>query len=234
MTTGDILGLLFSYVYAFGLLFVVESLGKRLSWSQSSTRKIIHIGAGMWVWGLVALFDHWYFGVFPFATFIILNYLFYKKQSFSQMDDEKSSPGTVYFAFSITVLFLFLWRTDALIDRVQIAIAATMAMTLGDAFAAIVGQKWGRGKYTISNTTRTLSGSLAMFLFSFFGIFASLYLVPGSSLSANSAVLSLHTVLLFSVITAFAATIFEAISPASTDNLSVPLLSGLILFLLIG
>jgi phytol kinase len=234
MTAIEVLGLLLSYVYAFGLLLIVESVGKKLSWSQSSTRKIIHIGAGMWVWGILAFFDHWYFGIIPFATFIILNYLFYKKQSFTQMDDEKSTPGTVYFAFSITLLFLLFWRTDALIDRVQIAVAAVMAMTLGDAFAAIIGQKWGRGRYTIMKATRTLTGSLAMLIFSFIGIFISLYFIPGSTLSPNSAVLSIQTILAYSTIAALSATLFEALSPSGTDNLTVPLLTGFILFLLIG
>jgi len=234
MTSNDIIGLILSYVYAFGLLFIVEAAGKHFSWTQNATRKIIHIGAGLWVWAVIALFDHWAIGVIPFATFIILNYLFYKKQSFSQMDDEKSSPGTVYFAVSITILFLLFWRTDALIDRVQIAVAAIMAMTLGDAFAAIVGQKWGRGAYSFLGATRTLTGSAAMLLFSLLGIFISLYVIPGSFASPNSAVLSLQSTLFYSVLAACLATIAEGLSPAGTDNLSVPLISGLVLFLLIG
>lgn len=234
MTINDILGFILSYVYAFGLLFIVETAGKQFSWTQNVTRKIIHIGAGLWVWGVIVLFDHWFIGIIPFATFIILNYLFYRKQSFSQMDDEKSTPGTVYFALSITILFLFFWRTDALIDRVQIAVAAIMAMTLGDAFAAIIGQKWGRGAFTFLGATRTLTGSAAMLVFSFLGIFISLTFIPGSTLSPNSAVLSLQTTLYFSILAACIATLAEALSPAGTDNLSVPLISGLVLFLLIG
>ena len=234
MTAGDILGLILSYVYAFSLLFIVEALGKHFSWPQSSSRKIIHIGAGLWVWGIIVLFDHWTFGIIPFATFIFLNYIFYKKQSFSQMDDQKSSPGTVYFAISITLLFALFWRTGTLIDRVQIAVAAVMAMTLGDGFAAVVGQKWGRGIYKIFGATRSLTGTTAMFVFSFVGIFLSLYFIPGTNLSPNSAVLSLQTALLFSFITALAASVVEAFSPAGTNNLTVPLLAGLVLFLFIG
>ena len=46
MSNGDILGLILSYVYAFGLLIIVETIGKKLSWEQDLTRKIIHIGEG--------------------------------------------------------------------------------------------------------------------------------------------------------------------------------------------
>ncbi len=48
MTAGDIWGLVLSYVYAFSLLLIVEFIGKKLDWSQFFTRKIIHIGAGLW------------------------------------------------------------------------------------------------------------------------------------------------------------------------------------------
>ena len=138
MSQGDIIGLILSYIYAFGLLLIVEALGRQLSWPQHLTRKVIHIGAGMWTWGILYFFDHWYFGVIPFATFIVMNYVFYRRQTFQQMDDEASSPGTVYFAFSITVLFILFWRTGSPLDRVPIAMAAVMTMTWGDALAHIV------------------------------------------------------------------------------------------------
>jgi phytol kinase len=76
MSQRDVIGLVASYVYAFGLLFVVEAVGRRLKWPQDFTRKIIHIGAGLWIWGLLALFEHWTIGLIPFATFIVLNYIF--------------------------------------------------------------------------------------------------------------------------------------------------------------
>ena len=143
MSQGDIIGLILSYIYAFGLLLIVEALGRQLSWPQHLTRKVIHIGAGMWTWGILYFFDHWYFGVIPFATFIVMNYVFYRRQTFQQMDDEASSPGTVYFAFSITVLFILFWRTGSPLDRVPIAMAAVMTMTWGDALAHIVHLELG-------------------------------------------------------------------------------------------
>ena len=59
MTINDLIGLLASYAYAFGLLFIVEAIGKALKWPVHFTRKIIHIGAGLWVWGILYYFDHW-------------------------------------------------------------------------------------------------------------------------------------------------------------------------------
>jgi dolichol kinase len=234
VTRYDILGLVLSYVYAFGLLFIVEAFGKRFDISQNITRKIIHIGAGLWVWAIVAIFDHWTIGIIPFATFIVLNYLFAKKQSFEQMDDSQSTLGTVYFAFSITVLFLAFWRSDALIDRAPIAVAATMAMTLGDACAALIGQRFGKMTFHFFGNTKTAAGSVSMFIFSFVGIFFSLSVLSGSSLSPASVVLSVQLITIYALFSSLAATIAEALSPAGTDNLTVPLLTGLVLYLLIG
>ncbi len=232
MTRGDIIGLVLSYVYAFGMLLGVEALGKALKWPQHFTRKIIHMGAGLWIWGILYFFDHWYFGIIPFATFIILNYVFYRQQTFKQMDTEESSPGTIYFAVSITILTAALWRTGGAIDRVPYAVAAVMAMTIGDAMASILGRRFGKHHYTTFGHTRSWEGSAAMVIFSFLVIFLVLRFVPGSALSPNSFVLGPKSVLILSVVGSLIATAAEGLSPAGTDNLSVPLLTGLVLVLL--
>lgn len=232
MSRGDIIGLILSYVYAFGLLFSVEAVGKTLKWPQIFTRKIIHIGAGLWIWGILVLFDHWYYGIIPFATFIVLNYIFYRQQSFKAMDTTGSTLGTVYFAISITVLFALLWRTGGAVDRGPVAAAGVMAMTLGDGMASIVGNRWGRHTYTVLKSTRSWEGTLAMALFGFLGIFLTLWLLPGSALSPYSVPLGTARALLVALIGTAVAVIAEGVSPLGTDNLSVPLLTGLALYLL--
>jgi phytol kinase len=219
-----------SYAYAFGLLFAVEGLGRRLRWRQALTRKVIHIGAGMWIWGILALFDHWYFGIIPFATFIGLNYAFYRRQSFGAMDTSESTPGTIYFAFSITVLFVLLWRTGGAPDRVPIAAAAVMAMTLGDAAASLVGERWGRHTYTVHGHTRSWEGTAAMACVSLVSIGVVALWLPGSGLSPHSAGWTPGGRVAITAVGAAIATLSEAISPAGTDNLSVPLLSGLAMY----
>ena len=232
MFRNDVIGLLLSYVYAFGLLFAVEGVGKKLQWSQDVTRKIIHIGAGMWVWGILYFFENWYYGIIPFATFILLNYAFYRQQTFKQMDNSQSTPGTVYFAFSIAVLMAWLWRTDNAHDHVPIAIAAIMAMTWGDAFASLVGIRWGRNFYQVFGHRRSWQGSAAMACVSFVAIVITLMALPGSCLSPSSQSFGTVDVLRLALIATVVATSAEALSPKGTDNLSVPLLTGLTLWAL--
>ena len=163
MSNSDFIGLAASYSYATTLLVVGELLRRMYGHKQDLTRKIIHIGAGMWVFGVLVLFDHWEIGILPFATFIFFNYLFYRYRVFGAMDAESNSPGTVYFAISVTLLFGLLWRPDSPVDRVPIAVAGVMAMTWGDALAALIGKRIGQHRYRVGQSERSWEGSAAMF-----------------------------------------------------------------------
>lgn len=230
---GDVSGLILSYLYAGSLLVLSELLVRKFGWKQFVTRKLVHIGAGMWIWGILYFFDTWYMGIIPFATFIVLNYIIYKFKILEGVDEEDSSPGTVYFAFSITVLLLLFWRTGGVSDRVFIAAAAVMAMTWGDGLASLIGKTWGRHSYTFFEHTRTIEGSAAMFLASFTGVYLTLTLLPGSVLSPNSLPMDPSYILPAAIASALVGTAAEAVSPAGTDNVSVPLLTAAVLWLFV-
>src|SRR5713226_343374 len=105
MTTGDVLGLILSYAYACSLLIIIEAIRRWRNYPTDFTRKLVHIGAGMWIWGMLLLFDHWYLAIIPTATFIFFNALFLRFHIFSAMDPKEGATyGTVYFAFSCTLL----------------------------------------------------------------------------------------------------------------------------------
>src|SRR5579863_8514934 len=89
MTQGDLLGLLFSYLYAFTLLIVIEAIRRWRNYPTDFTRKLVHIGAGMWIWVVLLLFDHWWLAIIPTGTFIILNALFLRFRIFSAMDPKE-------------------------------------------------------------------------------------------------------------------------------------------------
>jgi phytol kinase len=144
--TNHFIGLAISYIYATSLLIIGEGLHRLFHVKPDLTRKVIHIGAGMWVLGVLLLFNRWEIGIIPFATFIGLNYLFYRYRIIGAMDSEDSSPGTVYFAISVTLLFGLLWRPEGPVDSAPIAVAGIMAMTWGDALAALIGKRFGQHK----------------------------------------------------------------------------------------
>lgn len=226
MTARDLIGLGISFAYPVLLLGLAESIRRWLGFAQDFTRKIIHIGAGMWVFAVLWLFDTWYIGIIPFAAFILLNYIFYRYRLFKAMDSGDSTPGTVYFALSITLLFLALWRTDSPDDRSYVAAAGAMAMTWGDSMASIIGRRWGRHHYTIAGSQRSWEGSAALFLAAGVSMFLTLLLVPGSALSPYTLSPGIGVALVAALSGALAAALAEGVSPAGTDNLSVPLVAG--------
>ena len=80
----DWLALIISYVYVFAMIGVGEGLRKWLgqakpgTYSTEFTRKLIHISVGMWAFGTVLLFEHWYFAIVPPLSFVVLNYISYR------------------------------------------------------------------------------------------------------------------------------------------------------------
>lgn len=230
MTSQDWIALGISYAYASGLLVLAEVIRRWRGYPQDFTRKLVHIGAGMWVFGVLALFDSWYIGVIPFATFIGINFLLWRFKVLEAMDAPDSSPGTVYFAISITILFLLFWRKGLPGDLGFIAAAGTMAMTWGDALAAIVGRRLGRRSYTVMGSTRTWEGTAVMFVASAVAMFLTILLVPGSPLGPTSPPLGVGVALVAALVGAGVAAAAEAVSPAGTDNLSVPLLAAGVVF----
>ncbi|MBI2846059.1 MAG: phosphatidate cytidylyltransferase [Chloroflexi bacterium] len=216
----DILGIILSFVLAFGMIGVAEFSRRRWGVPRQVTRKAIHIAAGMWVLGIIAIFDHWWMGIIPPAAFILLNYLFWKHQIFKAMDALQEGWGTVAFAFSITLLLALFWSQG----RPEIPAAGLMPMVWGDSSAALVGTYFGRHKYSFRGQVRSWEGSAAMFTFGFLATWLALLALglPESSLTN-------------SLIVAGGATVVEAISPKSADNLTVPFVScGLLYVLIVG
>lgn len=217
------IGLLISYLYAGGLLIIGEVLHRQLHISNDLTRKVVHVGAGMWIFGVLSLFDSWQFGVIPFATFIVLNYVFFRMKLFKGIDSDTASMGTVYFAISITILSIALWRPEGPIDHAPAVVAGVMAMTWGDALAALIGKRYGRHTYTINGGTRSYEGSAVMFVVSLIVIGLSLTLLPGSELTPYADLPNGSALVIATVLGATVATVVEAVSPHGTDNLTVPI-----------
>jgi len=181
------------------------------------TRKFVHIGVGLWAIGTVLVFETWYFAVIPPLSFIVLNYISYRREVFKAMElADKSNLGTVYFPISFALVIALCWA------RPTIIAAGLMPMTWGDAFASIIGRRWGTHRYTIGGSTRSLEGSAAMFLFSLASVFLVLWGF-GTPLVVAGA---------YALVVAAVATLVEAVSIKGLDNITVPLASALVLWLL--
>jgi phytol kinase len=98
-----------------------------------------------------------------------------------------------------------------------------MLMAWADGLADPIGRRYGTHKYRIAGSTKSVEGSLGFLAVGFLAVAGALmFFGMLSSLPAS------FSILLFSLAFAALGTLIEAVSPAGTDNLTVPV----ILFLL--
>jgi phytol kinase len=182
--------------------------------SVDVTRKFVHIAVGMIAFPLALLFSAWQFAIIPPLAFIVVNYVSYRRQIFAGMETgERGQLGTVYFPISFSILIPLLWSQPALL------VASLMPMTWGDAFAALIGQRYGKRKFTVLGQTRSLEGTIVMFAFSLLAVFLALVFFAQP----------IATSFVFALVVALIASVVEALSPFGIDNLTVPLSSAIVL-----
>jgi phytol kinase len=213
----DTLALIASFIYVFAMIGVAEGLRKWRGYSVEFTRKFIHIAVGMWAFGTVLLFERRAFAIIPPLAFVAINALSYWQGTFKAMETgEKGQLGTVYFPLSFAALIWVLW------GRPHLVVASLMPMTWGDALAAVLGRRIGQHRYTVARSTRSLEGSVVMFLASWAATLVALVLLAPEPLGPAAAVGA-------AAATALAAAAVEAASPWGIDNLTVPAVSALVL-----
>ncbi len=167
------------------------------------SRKICHSMLSLWVFIMVyGLESLWTRAIGPFL-FIFLNILLPKTKAGAFLKKTDSPDiGLIAFPFSLLVLSVIYSLGEI---RAESVIAAVLIMGFGDAGAGIIGT--GRG-----NTSKSLAGSLAMFLISF------ILILIFTDLRLSAA-----------LIAAFAAAAIEYITPSGFDNLTVPLIMARVL-----
>jgi phytol kinase len=200
-----------AFFYSF--LFVMSVLGiatlsYRVQFVDAETsRKLIHIGVAHWFF-FVPLFESLFVAMVAPVSFIGLNYLSQRFALVKSMERENPADyGTVYYAISLSLITYVSVVFDLYIE----GLIAMMILGWGDGLAALVG------RFVKSPSLRegkSVSGSLAMVTVSF--------LV--SSLLLQSIILSIGIAIL--------ATALEVLTPKGFDNLTVPLIPLLLLWVL--
>ena len=216
----NLYGLIISILYI-GLVILLSNLFTKAS--KEASRKFIHIMLSNW-WIIAMIFFNnvWFASILP-AIFIIINYLSYKYDLIKEMerDDNDSTEktlGTVYYTISLLILSI---TTFGIINKPLVGLIGVLIMGYGDGFAAIAGQSIKSKSFKIFGSTKSIAGSATMFII-------SLIIVSGAF-----AYLGINLWLIKSILIAFIVTVFEAVSPKGTDNLTIPLLSSLLVYCMI-
>jgi uncharacterized protein (TIGR00297 family) len=210
------------------LIALSELLRRRMNWSEEFNRKLVHILVGMLMFFIPILLQTSLPMVLIATFFTISNFIALRKGLLKGMHGARHSYGTVYYPLSFLILVLLCWP-----NHVIIIIASMIVLALGDAAAAIVGESISHPReYVLIEDRKSLQGSLTMFLVSALVIFLILLFYPflESTLNIDSPWIALWFALLVAAITTAA----EALGSKGSDNLSVPLLTALVLYFLLN
>lgn len=185
---------------------------------EEASRKFIHILlSNIWIIYCIFIDILWVAAILP-AVFIVINSLSYKFKIFKTMEREQNDGfGTIYYAISILLVTIFSYlQADPMIGA-----AGMLIMGYGDGLAAVVGKRFRSKEYKIFGATKTIAGSITMYVVSLI-ISCIVFYIMG-----------MEYFIIKAFITAIIAALLEAVSVKGLDNISVPIMVTVLTYLFI-
>jgi len=205
----NLLGLILVYSYVIIVLLISEKLLKD---RPSFSRKFTHIMVGNILFLLPLFTSREAMALLAAFPFVIVTFLM-SKYSPVNISNKISAAGhglgLFYYAISWTILaFVFF-------DQPYIIAVGIAAMSYGDGFASLIGERYGKHEYKIFGDTKTIEGSIAMFLTLIITLWIALsyYVV---FIGYPSSIANIWIIVLVSLL----ATVVEGITPKGLDNIS--------------
>jgi len=190
-----------------GAVFIFASLiSKRWPQQQELSRKVVHIGAGFALpiaWATEIPVSIALAAAALASSLALINHRWRLLASIE--DVGRFSYGTVAYGASITILLAFFWP-----QRADLVCAAVLTMALADGLAGLLGANFSSHRWQIFGQTKSIIGTATMALVTLLVIALLLPNLPW------------HVVIAI----ATSATLLEQFSWAGLDNLTVPLLVG--------
>ena len=214
----NIFGLVVSFLFI-GIVIVSAKLFEKAG--KEASRKYIHIVLSNWWIIAMVFFDSPYWAMIGPIIFVFINYASYKFNIIKAMErdeGEKDGLGTVYYALSLLILAL---ATFGPLQNPIIGLVGVAVMGYADGMAAIVGKGIDSPEYSVNGNKKTLAGSATMFIISLIIIFGALSYLGVANCFVKAIIMAIIT------------TIVEGVSIKGTDNLTIPLLTSGMIFLVL-
>jgi len=213
----ELIGMGLGFLYIIVVILIAMALSK---WPHEMARTFAHIMvSNWWIIASLTMSSYWVVMAAPFF-FIVFNTLNLIFNWIPCLNSKirSNSLGTVYYAASVALLtHLYFFSPDM---RVAGGLGI-LIMGYGDGLAAVIGQFYGKHKFTIFKGHKSWEGTLTMLVVSCAVVYAYL--------SWATPAISWTMVILIPIL----ATVIEAISPYGLDNLFVPLITALVYFIYI-
>ena len=229
-----------SLVYASIVLIVGDLARRKFNLQPEFTRRIIHLFAGFAIW-FVPYYPHPWVATFVALTFVVMLALanherfsrFFAAMARPEDLEHGSVRGPFWYAVSITILTAIFTFTGFQ-QFYFVAAAAIHIMMLGDGMSAPIGIKYGcNSKHYIFGSCRTVPGCLAVFVFGTLGSLLAFWFFGIVNYSSNFVVageILWLPMILLALLGGFSGMLIEMVSPKGTDNITVPLLTSVIIF----
>ena len=220
----DILALIVVYIYV-AIIFVIAEKVLKIS------RKFLHIMVGNMIFAMPFFSDPWvmvWFLTLP-ITIVLFFLTEYSPIKIENSVTESGHALGLFFYAGIWTLLIAIFAMIAPANDpkyyIWIVALAIVPMVYGDGFAALIGQKFGKVKYTIFGGTKSLEGSLTMFVVTtVMSVFVWMVFV---SIGCTMPEFNIVYIIAISAV----ATVCEAISYGGIDNLSVPAITAILYYL---
>ena len=237
---GDIIVYFIAVFYAVIVLTVADIARKRRNLGSETTRRIVHLFAGAAIW-TVPYYPHPWVATLVALTFVIMLALantdrfsgFFAAMARPDDLEHNSVRGPFWYAVSITVLTAIFTFTGY--HSIYFVVGAAIhIMMLGDGMASPIGTKYGTNSTrVIFGSNRSTPGTLAVFIFGFigsiiafwwFGIFSVEVFVSGGNILW-------YELIVLALVGSVTGTLVELVSPKGTDNITLPIITCLVMFL---
>lgn len=197
------------------LLVLAELARRRIHLKAIFTRKVIHTAMGLVILLSPVVFDAKYPALLVAIMLFLIDLLVIRFSD--RFAKEYATYGILYYPLVVFLLILLCWD-----GYIHVLMGAVCTMSFGDGFAALIGTGIGKRRFSVSGDTKTLEGSLAMYIASAVTLFVVLICYTRSPL------LSLAAGVLIPIV----ATVVEAASSRGLDNITVPAVSAALIYYL--
>ena len=224
----DILALIIVYIYV-AVIFVVAEMV--LKTRPEVSRKFLHIMVGNMIFAMPFFTDPWVMVLFLTLPITIVLF-FLTEYSPIKIENSVTESGHalgLFFYAGIWTLLIAIFTSIAPASNsklyIWIVALAIVPMVYGDGFAALIGQKFGKVKYTVFGGEKSLEGSLTMFVITtVMSVFVWMVFV---SIGCVMPEFNIVYIIMISAV----ATICEAFSYGGIDNLTVPAITSILYYL---
>ena len=216
----NIIGLVVS-VFFMAIIILSGKLFEKAG--KEASRKFIHIMLSNWWIIAMIFFDNmWVAALLP-AVFVVVNYISFKTNLIKVMErdegaEDKDSLGTVYYALSLLILAII---TFGPLKNPMIGLCGILVMGYGDGLAAVIGQAIESKKFKVAGNTKSVAGCITMCVITCTIMAGFLYYNKAEYWAIKSIVIG------------GLMTLIEAVSIKGTENITVPLLTSLLAFLMV-